>query len=330
MSKSQASLTLLLLVTLLQMKKLSSLRFADPNPNLAFNKTTYQSTTAPIACCNASNAADGKADGNFDHCSCTHTVNEAQPAWWAVDLGVAVTVAEVVITTRSDCCSERLRDFDIGVMDISPAVKTPRLLNSSEYTIIAHYTGSFLGQVSIAPSIAKMARYLFIRQTVLDPLTLCEVQVYSSYHNNVALNEPTFQSSTAVDPCSNASKAVDGIRDGSYDHCSCTHTDNEAQAWWAVDLATEATVYMVSITSRDDCCTEWLRDFDIGMTNVSPSVTTPRLLDVSQYSIIAHYPGTPYGTVDIHCRIDATGRYLFIRQTVFAPLNLCEVRVYTV
>ena len=50
-------------------------------------------------------AIDGKADGDFKHGSCTRTGVKYQP-WWQVYLTKQISVREVVITNRADCCGK--------------------------------------------------------------------------------------------------------------------------------------------------------------------------------------------------------------------------------
>src|SRR5262249_55935006 len=80
--------------------------------NLALGKTATQSSTAFGG--DAARAVDGNVDGDFFAGSVTSTEHEAQ-AWWQVDLGAMTDIGEVVIYNRTDCCSERLADFDVLV-----------------------------------------------------------------------------------------------------------------------------------------------------------------------------------------------------------------------
>lgn len=82
--------------------------------NLAVGTTASQSSTYDVA--GAWRAIDGNADGNWWHSSVTHTLFEASP-WWQVDLGVTRAIGTVVVFNRTDCCTERLSDFDVSVGD---------------------------------------------------------------------------------------------------------------------------------------------------------------------------------------------------------------------
>mmetsp|Transcript_40716 Transcript_40716/g.93622 ORF Transcript_40716/g.93622 Transcript_40716/m.93622 type:complete len:3363 (+) Transcript_40716:123-10211(+) len=61
-----------------------------------------------------------------------------------------------------------------------------------------------------------------------------------------------------------ASKAVDGDKDPRMDTGrSCTHTDREANPWWAVDLQQNTRVIGIKVTNRADCCGSRLDPFSV-------------------------------------------------------------------
>jgi len=80
------------------------------NVNVALNRPAFISSvysTSPDygGVYSASNAVDGNKDPvavKLDN-SCTSTASEDNP-WWAVDLGVAVSVDGVLFTNRADVC----------------------------------------------------------------------------------------------------------------------------------------------------------------------------------------------------------------------------------
>ena len=67
---------------------------------------------------------------------------------------------------------------------------------------------------------------------------------------NMALSKPTEQSSTVVWLAGSSAKAVDGCRDSDFYQYCCTHTDNETQPWWGVDLEANYNVEMVKVFNR--------------------------------------------------------------------------------
>ena len=54
---------------------------------------------------NAERAIDGKADGIFKHKSCTITNKDYSP-WWTVYFKKIISVREVIIHNRNDCCGK--------------------------------------------------------------------------------------------------------------------------------------------------------------------------------------------------------------------------------
>ena len=80
-----------------------------------------------------------------------------------------------------------------------------------------------------------------------------------SVQSNIALFKPTFQSSTQVGL--HASNAVDGEK-GLY-YTKCTHTNEESDPWWRVDLGRVEPVAEVNILNRGDCCGNRLNGAEI-------------------------------------------------------------------
>jgi len=138
------------------------------------------------------------------------------------------------------------------------------------------------------------------------------------------LGRNTTQSSTLSDGLSK--RAVDGNKDSIYYHGSCTHTNLDQTAWWAVQLDREYIIQRIRITNRGDIAGERLTDFYVGLTSVPPWTSPPQL---NQSSICKLYTGYPPAgsTTDIYCE-DAYGLYLFVMLTKPGYLTICELEVY--
>ena len=81
-------------------------------------------------------------------------------------------------------------------------------------------------------------------------LSLAEVQVFSG-GDNVALRGKASQSSVDFD--GPPERAIDGNTDGAYESAkSTTHTRDEANPWWEVDLGEEKTLESVAVWNRTD------------------------------------------------------------------------------
>ena len=64
-----------------------------------------------------------------------------------------------------------------------------------------------------------------------------------------------------------AYNAIDGNRDGSWGHGSCTHTEAHLNPWWRVDLLQKYKVFSVIITNRKDALPSRLNGAEIRIGN---------------------------------------------------------------
>lgn len=76
---------------------------------------------------------------------------------------------------------------------------------------------------------------------------------------NIALNQPCWESSESYDGA--CGRALDGNSDGEYFSNSCTHTNNENQAWWAVDLGKSYAISHIEVGNRDILRKHWFQIF---------------------------------------------------------------------
>ena len=94
------------------------------------------------------------------------------------------------------------------------------------------------------------ARYIRITQPGTSTfLMLAEVEVISA-GKNIAVGKSASQSST--DYGGPAKLAIDGNPDGNFDHKSTTHTANQDNPWWEVDLGSAVSVDSVRVHPRTD------------------------------------------------------------------------------
>jgi hypothetical protein len=89
--------------------------------NLALNKTATQSSTSVAHGTGqqafALKAVDGNTNGSLESGS-NHSVsstNKEQGAWWQVDLGGAKLIQQIRIFNRTDCCKDRLTNYQVSV-----------------------------------------------------------------------------------------------------------------------------------------------------------------------------------------------------------------------
>lgn len=101
----------------------------ESNVNLAINKPTKQSSTGWGGTSNK--AVDGKRSGHYWHRTTTHTNNHG--SWWQVDLGKEYDIGKIVIYTRTDCCTNRINNSNIQLIDSSGGITQEINYGSAAY-----------------------------------------------------------------------------------------------------------------------------------------------------------------------------------------------------
>jgi F5/8 type C domain len=132
--------------------------------NLTKGTTASQSSTLFGA--NAARAIDGNTDGNWNDNSVTHTDLQASP-WWQVDLGVSHPIGTVLVNNRTDCCSDRLADFDVLVS-----------ADGTTWRAIGGITGPAPAQPQNVFLTSANGRFVRVQLRGTNYLSLAEVQVF--------------------------------------------------------------------------------------------------------------------------------------------------------
>ncbi|MGB1250575.1 MAG: PKD domain-containing protein [Candidatus Promineifilaceae bacterium] len=145
---------------------------------------------------------------------------------------------------------------------------------------------------------------------------------------NLALGQPTAQSSTFASTLDFVSEnAVDGNLNGQNIGKSLTHTNNEAGAWWEVDLGDVHFINTMTLWNRTDCCQNRLANFHIFVSDEpfdSQTIAgTQAQTGVGDFA----FPGTAGRQTDF--TINRTGRYVRV-QLVTGVLQLAEVQIFGV
>jgi hypothetical protein len=128
----------------------------------------------------------------------------------------------------------------------------------------------------------------------------------------MALGRPALQSST--DWGGAASRGVDGNRDGNYNAGSVTHTADELQPWWQVDLQGSRSINKVVVHNRTDCCSERLSNFQLLVSD-----------DGSNWQSYS-YPGVAPQQTELP--VGRTGRFVKVQLEGSGVLSLAEVKVF--
>ncbi|XP_063055996.1 uncharacterized protein LOC134449818 [Engraulis encrasicolus] len=264
----------------------------------------------------AQNAIDGNRDSHFHHGSCTLTDEDTNP-WWRVDLLKEYIITSVVITNRGDCCPERLDGAEIRI-------GSSLIDNGNDNTQVGVISSIPAGESqTFTFSSGVSGRYINVFLPGAErTLSLCEVEIYgylTPTGENVALRGKATQSD--LHSFRVASNAIDGNRDGVYDHGSCTCTKPHLNPWWRVDLLQTYKVFSVIITNIVEAASRLNgAEIRIGNSLDNNGINNPRCAVISSI---------PAGISETFQCNGMEGRYV----TVVIPgreeyLNLCEVEVY--
>ncbi|XP_066263233.1 uncharacterized protein [Branchiostoma lanceolatum] len=172
---------------------------------------------------------------------------------------------------------------------------------------------------------ARYWRFLITRTHTGWQPWLTELNLYGfSSVINAALDKTAFQTSTLHGTEGVAGLAVDGFTNT---HVyggigSCTHTQEEANPSWWVDLGQSYMIGRVVIFNRQDCCSERINPFNIHIgdsdqVNENPKCGGDHEIDVNQPSVSIPCP-------------EMEGRYVGVRLAgPSRVLTLCEVQLFT-
>ncbi|MEP1490000.1 MAG: discoidin domain-containing protein [Algibacter sp.] len=269
--------------------------------NLALSGTATQSSTAYDGV--ASRAIDGDTNGAFSGGSVTHTNSEAN-AWWQVDLGADQSIGEINVYNRTDCCSSRLTNFTVYVINSSGTTTYSQSFTSTVTTSISLNAGAVLGKI------------IKIQLDETNVLSLSEVQVYEgAAADNLATSGTATQSSTAYSGV--ASRAIDGDTNGDWSNASVTHTNSEANAWWQVDLGADKNIGVINVFNRTNCCSSRLTNFTVYVINSSGTTTYSK-----------SFTSYPDPSIVINAG-DVLGKVIKVQLDDTNSLSLAELEVYS-
>ena len=135
----------------------------------------------------------------------------------------------------------------------------------------------------------------------------------------MAIGKIATQSSTLSNPAHPvASKAVDGNTDGNFPKGSTTHTNQEKNPWWMVDLEREYEISAVILWNRIDCCGERLQNFQIILSGEGGTIVRTIKYSTGAKDVLP-FPVSP----------PAKARRVKVQLLGVGILQLAEVEVFT-
>lgn len=283
--------------------------------NLALGRPATQTTTKHGGV--AARAVDGNTDGNFWNNSVTHTASGAVAAW-EVDLGSSQFIERVAVYNRTDCCKIRLKNYYVLVSD-SPGAQPgqsgvfTRLENATAESpthVFVFGTGRYVRIQTAGPGILSLAEVEVLVTPTGPPPTLTNVAVLASASQSSTLHSGV------------ASRAVDGDTDGVFANGSVTHTANQSQPWWQVDLGGTFQVSRIDLFNRTDCCSSRLMNYSVMVSSSpDPAPGDPGIFE----RLMTIEAGTPTSIP-----IDAAGRYVKVQLSGSGILSIAEAQVWAV
>lgn len=319
------------------------------------NGATQSST---LSNANANLATDGVINGHFFRGSVTHTAPDELNNWWQGELKSKANVKEITLYNRTDCCSDRLKEFTIygSEFDLRNDIADINDYASWSKTFNTPFDGndSFTFQTDSSDNI----KYIFIKKDANGPLSLAEVQACGTAQQFqpqfvAAIQNTDVSEDNPDETRGKAVAAIDGIKDGNFFNGSVTHTAHNGQYekhLWIGALDQLYNLEQVKIYNRTDCCLDRLTNFDlILLTDVSISNTTEDIStilsnmientsEVDQFTEALDDIGISYNTYEINGASqdvytintdDAPAQYVAVWKEGSGPLSLAEVEVYT-
>lgn len=298
--------------------------------NLALRKNARQSSTSFGG--DAGRAVDGDTNGRYSGNSVSHTAEERE-SWWEVDLGRVEDIAELRIWNRTDEHGDRLVNFVLLISErpfagssLAALLKEPGVWN-----------GSHPGTAGEKTVITANTRGRFVRVQLRQKnfLALAEVQVMGAAAKaavafgpgaggqNLALKKSVRQSSTGFG--GDAQRAVDGDTNGDFTRGSVSHTTQEKEPWWEVDLGRMEDIAEIRLWNRTDQHAARLANFYVFVSEwpfFSNSLEAARQIPAIWNSF---HPGAVATSDTI--KVGAKGRFVRVQLRDNNFLSLAEVEV---
>ncbi|MEO0471804.1 MAG: discoidin domain-containing protein, partial [Bacteroidota bacterium] len=212
---------------------------------------------------------------------------------------------------------------NLSVLAVVSSPNTEWIRHSGQYTVPTGVTQILF---RITPSGA--ANGDIDSSNLLDDVKLCPAgQVITcATPGNIALGKTATQSSTYTSNINfDAGNALDGDNNGVASANSMSHTLNEANAWWEVDLGESYELSAIKIWNRTDCCSGRLSDFHV-LVSDDPFASSDLTATINQSGVTdLHFPGTAGRETDL--TLSQTARYVRIQLAGQNFLQLAEVEI---
>ncbi|XP_071083142.1 uncharacterized protein [Haliotis cracherodii] len=232
--------------------------------NVARTKTTKQdSTKEPYT---ASRAVDDNLSVFMDKGGCSHTSPSqlSNVTWWQVDLGDLYNITTVELTSRGDCCGDKLGNFTVTMHTADPET-------SDAHDLCLYHPGFFGNGVtkSLPCDQPTVGRYVKITQypraSELYALELCDVIIRGLPAQDATTTAPTTSTATTA--------ATDATTTAPTTPTATTAATDVARTAQTTSTATTAATDVT--TTAPTTPTATTATTDLTMTVTTTSSTTP-------------------------------------------------------
>jgi len=256
--------------------------------NLALNRPVTYSTQKP------DQPAIGVVDGIFD-LSGMYESSSTQYSFVQIQLDTTSVIHRINVFNRIDCCSERINNAYVEVMDFDGRVVAWKEGDSvvNRFTITADNNQAMI-PIDLPNVVGQFVRISLDHGT----LHVREVEVFGHQSTtdmpNLALDKKTFQSWTEDEELWYKHVSLYG-NDNKLD--SYTHSKMQPNGnWYFIDLGAEVRVRQVKIYGRLDCCRELLDGLKVqlisGITRETTGVHIIKLTENSGIEFDLNFEGS--------------------------------------
>ena len=107
---------------------------------------------------------------------------------------------------------------------------------------------------------------------------------------------------------------------------SITHTNNETQAWWEIDLGAVSNIDVINLWNRtDSCCASRLSNFYVFVSDTPFSSKTLSTTKTQSGVSSFYFAGQASTTTLVD--VNRSGRYVRVQLEGTNPLSLAEVEI---
>jgi beta-galactosidase len=292
--------------------------------NLALKKPATQSSISYGGI--PERAVDGNTNGLWQNASVIHTYPDAN-AWWEVDLGGVYNISTIQIWNRTNtCCNSRLSNYYVLVSS-DPFQSKSLAATLAQPGVWQHFETAYPNPSSTV-DVNNYGRYIRIQLSGTAELNIAEVIVLGNNVNqpvNVALNKPATQSSTSYGGL--AARAVDGNTSGLWEKGSVTHTSNNLNAWWEVDLQNSYQITSIELWNRTNaCCIARLSNYYLFISE-NPFQSKDLNVTLNQPGVWNTFE-TTYPNPSKTFPISSAGRFLRVQLAGTGELNIAEFMAF--